>query len=53
MTVIELADTGIIYLYAVICIVGPGVAIACEDAFPGRDLPDPIKDWNIIWCSFG
>lgn len=26
-------------------------AIACEDAFPGRKLPAPIKDWNVIWCS--
>ena len=51
VTVIELADTGIIHLYAVICIIGPGVAIACEDAFPGRVLPDPIRDWDVIWCS--
>ncbi len=51
VTVIEVADTGICHLYAVICIIGPGVAIASEDAFPGRRLPDPIRDWNIIWCS--
>ena len=51
VTVIELPDTGLLHLYAVICIIGPGVAIAFEDAFPGRVLPDPIKDWNIVWCN--
>ena len=44
-------DTGILHLYAVICIIGPGLAIACEGAFPGRKLPEPLKDWNIVWCD--
>jgi|GEM_PF-7089676 len=51
VTVMELAHTGIIHLYAVICIIAPGVAIAYEDAFPGKIVPEPIKEWEIIWCS--
>ncbi|WP_295456619.1 hypothetical protein [uncultured Thiodictyon sp.] len=51
VTVIELAHTGIIHLYAVICIIGPGVAIAYEGAFPGRKLPEPLKGWDVIWCD--
>jgi N-dimethylarginine dimethylaminohydrolase len=51
VTVIELLDVGIVHLFAVICIIGPGVAIACEDAFPGRRLPDPLKGWKVVWCS--
>lgn len=51
VTVIELPDTGILHLFAVICIIGPGVAIAYEDAFPGRQLPEPLKGWQIVWCN--
>lgn len=23
----------------------------CEDAFPGRKLPEPLAGWDVIWCS--
>lgn len=51
VTVIALAHTGIIHLYAVVCIIAPGVAIAYEGAFPGRILPAPLTGWDIIWCD--
>ena len=51
VTITPLPDIGIVHLYAVICIIGPGVAIACEEAFPGRRLPAPIADWQIVWCD--
>jgi N-dimethylarginine dimethylaminohydrolase len=51
VTVVELHDTGITHLYAVICIIGPGVAIAYEGAFPGRKLPKPLKGWDVVWCD--
>ena len=51
VTIIALPDTGILHLYAVICIIGPGVAIAYEGAFPGRKLPEPLKGWDVVWCD--
>lgn len=51
VTVMELAHTGIIHLYAVICIIAPGVVIAYEDAFIDRKLPEPLKGWDVIWCN--
>lgn len=51
VTVIALTHTGIIHLYAVVCIIAPGVAIAYEGAFPGRVLPAPLKGWDVIWCD--
>jgi N-dimethylarginine dimethylaminohydrolase len=51
VTIHRLPKTELLHLYAVICIVGPGTAIAYEDAFPGRQVPAPLKDWNIIWCD--
>ncbi len=51
VTVIKLPDTGILHLFAVICIIGPGTAIAYEGAFPGRKLPEPLEGWNVVWCD--
>lgn len=51
VTVAPVVHTGITHLYAVICIIGPGVAIACEDSFPARRLPEPLKDWDVVWCN--
>ena len=51
VTVIRLPDSGILHLYAVICIIAPGVAIAYEGAFPGRELPKPLEGWDVIWCD--
>ena len=35
-----------------ICVVGPKTAIAYENAFPGKVLPEPLKRWNIVWCDY-
>lgn len=51
VTIIKLPDTGILHLYAVICIIGPGTAIAYEGAFPGRKLPEPLEGWDVVWCD--
>ncbi len=51
VTVVKLPDTGILHLFAVICIIGPGTAIAYEGAFPGRKLPEPLEGWNVVWCD--
>ncbi len=51
VTVIGMPDTGILHLYAVLCIIGPRIAIAYEDAFPGRAVPEPLRNWDIIWCD--
>lgn len=51
VTIHRLPSTEILHLFAVICIVGPRTAIAYESAFPGRTLPAPLKDWDIIWCD--
>lgn len=50
-TIIELPDTGILHLFAVICIIGPRTAIAYESAFPGKKLPGPLKGWDVVWCN--
>ena len=52
VTILELPQTKILHLFAVICIIGPKTAIAYEGAFPGKVLPEPLKDWNIIWCDY-
>lgn len=52
VTTIVLPDTGILHLYAVICIIAPGVVIAYEDAFPGRKLPEPLSGWEAVWCNY-
>ena len=51
VTIIALPDTGILHLYAVLCIIAPGVAIAYEGAFPGRKLPKPLEGWDVVWCD--
>jgi N-dimethylarginine dimethylaminohydrolase len=51
VTILKLPQTEILHLYAVICIVGPKTAIAFEDAFPGRVLPEPLKDFDVVWCD--
>jgi len=52
VTILALPKTEILHLFAVICIVGPKIAIAYEHAFPGKVLPEPLKGWNIIWCDY-
>lgn len=52
VTLLKLPKTQILHLYAVMCIVAPKTAIAYEGAFPGRVVPEPLKDWDIIWCDY-
>lgn len=52
VTIHKLPKTEILHLYAVICIIGPNTAIAYENAFPGRVLPEPLKGWNVVWCDY-
>jgi len=50
-TFFQFSDTGILHLYAVICIIGPRTAIAYEGAFPGKKLPEPLEGWDVVWCD--
>lgn len=47
---IDLPNIGIHHLFAVMCVAGPGIAIACRDSFP-NGVPEPMKDWDIIWAT--
>lgn len=51
VTIVHLNDTGILHLYAVLCLAGPGLAIAYKPSFPGGVLPAPIDDWDVIWLD--
>lgn len=48
--IIELPDTGIHHLFAVICPAGPNLVIAYEDAFP-NGLPEFMSDFDVIWTN--
>lgn len=48
--IINLPDTGIHHLFAVMCIAGPKLVIAYEDAFPDG-LPEFINDFDVIWIN--
>jgi N-dimethylarginine dimethylaminohydrolase len=48
--IIELPDTGIHHLFAVMCIAGPKLLIAYEDSFPDG-LPEFINDFDVIWIN--
>lgn len=59
--VIDLPNTGIHHLFAVMCIAGPNLAIAYEDAFlPDEtdngaelkpELPEIMKNFKVVWVN--
>lgn len=50
VTILELPEVGIHHLFAVMCVAGPKLVIAYEDAFPAG-LPECMSDFDVIWAN--